>query len=368
MRLAVIGAGHLGRIHARLLAGMPDVELVGVADPSASAREKATADCGARGFEDYRELLEVIDAVVVATPTMLHHAVALDCLAQGLPTLVEKPIAASLDEADDLVQAAKHFGALLQVGHIERFNPAFTAVKPHLEGPKFIEAVRASGFTFRSTDIGVVLDLMIHDLDAVLSLVRSPLVRVDAMGLAVLGRHEDVANARLEFENGCVAQLSASRVSPTGKRQMQVWAEQAFATIDFAKGTASLIRPSQNVLRRELDLDLLSPIEREEFKTHLFEEHLRIEPLQVETRNALADELTDFVSSIRERRAPVVSGEAGRDALAVAERILDAIGSHAWNGRAAGPTGPLASPVIPILRGPHWQNLPEQFPTRREAG
>ncbi len=223
LRVAVIGAGRLGGFHAQKLAQLPEVELVGVADPVESQRSRVAAECRTAAFADYRELCGRIDAAVVAVPTRLHHALGKELLRRGIHVLMEKPLTPTAAEADELVALARRQRLVLQVGHVERFNPALAAASPHLRSPHYLEAVRASGFTFRSTDVGVVLDLMIHDLDVVLSLVRSELRRVDAMGISVLGGHEDVANARLEFANGCVAALSASRVSYEPVRHMQIW-------------------------------------------------------------------------------------------------------------------------------------------------
>lgn len=367
LKLAVVGTGHLGRIHATLLAGMSDVELVAVADPSPTARERVAADCGAKAVSDHQQLLDNVDAAVIATPTQSHHAVALDFLRRGIHLLVEKPLASTSAQAAELVECAERHRATLQVGHIERFNPALTAAAGHLRDPKFIEATRISGFTFRSTDIGVVLDLMIHDLDVVLDLVRSPLRSVSALGLALVGRHEDVAHARLEFENGCIAHLSASRVSSSMRRQMQVWSSYALGTIDFAARTASIMRPSETLLRRALDLEQATAETAAHLKDHLLEEHLPVEHLRVETRNALADELHDFVESVRTGRAPRVDGQQGLAALRVADQILASIGHHAWDGTETGAVGPLATPPPPTLRGPHWDFAPHPTP-RREAG
>jgi predicted dehydrogenase len=369
LKLAVVGAGHLGRIHARLLGAMDDVELVGVADPVSAAREQVAADCHTKAFADHRELLSRVDAAIIATPTRLHHAVALDFLRQGTPLLIEKPLASSVAEADELVEAAHRSGAILQVGHIERFNPAFTAVASRVPHPQYIEAVRAAGYTGRSIDIGVVYDLMIHDIDLTLSLVAAPVSRIQALGVAILGKHEDVAQARLEFANGCVAHLSASRVSyaTAPNRNMQIWSATGYASIDFGNRSASLVTPSQTVLDGQFDCETLSLEERSTLKERVFSELLKLEPLVVESRNALADEQRDFVDAVRTAAVPRVTGEAGREALAVAEGILGSIRGHQWNGSAAGPLRPLLSPP-PVLRGPHWPRTTETRPLRREAG
>ena len=279
VNVAVIGVGHLGRIHARILTGLPQFSLVGVVDPVAENLDRATADFHAPGFRSIHELRGEIDAAVIATPTRFHHQVASELLADGIHLLVEKPLASTYDEACVLVDLARRHGAVLQVGHVERFNPAFASVLPHVGVPKYISAVRRSGFSFRSTDIGVVLDLMIHDIDLVLSLVRSPLRHVEALGLALFGRHEDVANARLSFENGCVAELSASRASRTPARTMDVWSARTMASLDFGARAASVIHPSTAVLRREIDIERLVPAERNALKETLLAEHLPVEHL-----------------------------------------------------------------------------------------
>ncbi len=370
LKLAVVGAGHLGRIHAKLLAQMPDVSLAGIVDPIEQVREKTASEFNCAACADHRELLERVDAAVIATPTKFHHRVALDFLEHGVPLLVEKPLAANFGEADDLVQTAELRGVLLQVGHIERFNPAFLAVAPHVGEPRYIEAVRASGFTGRSTDIGVVLDLMIHDIDLVLSMVGSPLKKASALGLAILGRSEDVAQARLEFEDGCVANLSASRVSTKEmpKREMQIWSESGFAEIDFGNRSACVVQPHTAIRQRALDFEAASTQEKLDLKNRLATELLSVKPLSFESRNALADELRDFVDCIRDGHTPRVTGQHGRDAIQVAEAVLEAIGRHQWHGHAAGPVGPLPNLAPPILRPPHWRTAASNSETRREAG
>ena len=375
LRLAVVGAGHLGRIHAKLLREVPGVELVGVVDPVAAAREKVAADVGTTPYAEHQPLLGKVDGAVIATPTRFHHAVALDFLRQGTPLLIEKPLAADLAEADELVQVAAKQQTILQVGHIERFNPAFTAAAARIGRPRYVEAVRASTYTGRSTDIGVVYDLMIHDIDLLLSLVDAPVTSVRAIGVAVLGSREDATQARLEFANGCVANLSASRVSFTEapRRHMQIWSDEGFAAIDFGTRSAHVVAPCQAVMERRYDYESLSAEEKGQFKDRLYSEILRVEPLEVGSTNALLDELHDFATCIREHRQPRVTGAAGRRAVAVAEAVLQSVERHQWDGGASGPSGPLAMPAQPILRGPHWYAAPGPAPStpsapRREAG
>ncbi|MGA2033257.1 MAG: Gfo/Idh/MocA family oxidoreductase [Thermoguttaceae bacterium] len=355
LKMAVIGAGRLGGFHAQKLRSLPQVELLAVVDPSAAARERVAAQCGTQALADHRALLGVVDAAVIASPTRWHHALAIEFLAAGAHLLVEKPLCTTRAEAEELVALARRKNLVLQVGHVERFNPAFAAAAAQVPAPKYIEAVRAGGVTFRSLDVGVVLDLMIHDIDLVLSLVRAPLQKVEALGLSVLGGHEDIANARLQFQCGSVATLSASRVSYEPVRRMQLWGVQAFAGIDFAARTTTIVRPSETLLRRQFHADRLTPEQAEQCKDHWAEEHL---PRQVQcfaAVDALALELQDFVEAVRTRREPRVSGEAGRDALAVAEQILACIEAHAWDGTADGPAGPLAQRRSSAVPAPHFQ-------------
>lgn len=368
LRMAVIGTGHLGRVHARVLASLDSVELVGVVDPNAAACDMVAADLKTRSLRHYRPLLGEIDAAVIATPTQLHRDVATELLSQGVHVLVEKPLASTAAQADELVELAARFGCVLQVGHVERFNPALTAALPYLGEPKYIEAVRAGVFAFRSLDIGVVMDLMIHDIDLVLSLVRSPAVRVEALGISVFGDREDVANARLTFENGCVATLSASRASYAALRKMHVWSPRAFVSLDLGARQASLVRPSETLLRRQFDAASLPPEAVGEVKERLFEDLLPLETLQVEPCDQITAELMDFIDSVQHAREPRVSGAQGRDAIVVAEAVLAAIETHAWDGTADGRHGPFATPLPRVIPAPHWNLAPQRDAARKEAG
>ena len=365
LRVGVVGAGHLGRIHARLLAAMPEVQLVAVADPVLEAREAVAEESHTMAVADYTKLLGRIDAAVVATPTSLHHAIACELLRCGVPVLVEKPLAATVAQAQEIVALARKHRLPVQVGHVERFNPALTAALPHLEGPRYLESVRAGAFTFRSVDVGVVLDLMIHDIDIVLSLVDSPVSRVEAIGLAVLGQHEDVAQARLEFANGCVANLSASRISHVQRRQLHGWAERALVAVDMANRAATVTEPSSQVLQHAVDVERMNPAERLHYKDHLMNEHLPQRALDVEARNALGDELANFLAAVRGHETLRVPAEDGLAALEIAHRILEQIELHVWEAATDGPVGRLGASAPSILRGPHWSHV--QRPARREA-
>ncbi len=284
LRVAVIGAGHLGRIHARLAGSLEEIDLVAVADPVEASRTSVAQEAGTRGVADYRELIGEIEAAIVATPTTYHHAIGMELLGCGVPLLIEKPLALTAAQANDLVALARQKGVALQVGHVERFNPALTAVAADVRNPKYIEATRTSGYTFRSTDIGVVLDVMIHDLDVVLSLAKSNVVDVQALGISVLGGHEDMATARLTFASGCVAQISASRVSFDQRRTMSIFTSRGSASINFATHEATVVKPSDEVLRREFRSDKLSADERAYWKEHVFDQLLVRTSARFETR------------------------------------------------------------------------------------
>jgi predicted dehydrogenase len=366
LRVAVIGAGHLGRIHARIASALGEIDLIAVVDSDERSRRNAAEEFRTRAVADFRELVGEIEAAILATPTVTHHAIAKELLASGVSLLVEKPITCTAAEADELVELARRKGLVLQVGHVERFNPALASVAADVRDPKFIEATRTSGYTFRSTDIGVVLDVMIHDLDIILALAKSTVEDVEAMGVSVLGGHEDLATARLRFASGCVAQLSASRVSFQQQRTMSIFTSRACTTLNFATFEATVIRPREDVLRREFRADRLSSAERAYTKEHLFDELLVRKQYQPPAVNAIQEEQRDFALAVREGKAPRVDGVAGRNAVAVAELILERIEEHAWDGTAAGRHGPFAMPALPIIAGSTQPAAEREL--RRRAG
>ena len=325
LRIAVVGAGHLGRIHARLLSSVEDVELVGVVDPVEQVRNRVADEFSTRAFASHIEIVDLVDAAIVATTTDHHRDVGVDLLNRGIHALIEKPIARTVLEADELVAAASCNNVVLQIGHVERFNAAWQAATPFIRRPIFIESVRSGGYTFRSTDIGAVLDLMIHDLDLVLSIVRSNVVEVDAVGTTIFGPHEDMAHAHLKFANGCVANLNASRTSFQAQRKMQIVSERAYVGVDFAEQTAKLIRPSKKVMRREIDVRQLDVEERQRMQHNLFTDLLPVRELTIEPNNAIFDEHCDFLHCIRTGDTPRVAGFQARDHLVVAEQILEQI-------------------------------------------
>jgi predicted dehydrogenase len=371
LRVAVIGVGHLGRIHARMAAGLPEIDLVAVVDSRPEARAALAAETGARGVAEHRELFGEIDAAIVATPTYTHSAVASDLMRGGIHVLVEKPITPTLAEANELVQLARRRQLVLQVGHVERFNPALVSVQDQLQDAKFIEARRQSGYTFRSTDVGVVMDLMIHDIDVVLSLVKSPVTSVDAVGVSVLGDHEDMVSARLHFASGAVANLTASRTSYQPLRSMQVFTASQFASIDFAARKSAVVTPRNDVLRREFQQAKLGEDDRVRLRERLFEELLVKQEAPAVEANAIEQELIDFAEAIRTGREPRVTGADGRDAVAVAEAVLAEVRQHAWDGAEGRCVGPLAVPrrhaVAPIAVDDAW-STEDTVVMRRKAG
>jgi predicted dehydrogenase len=373
LRVGVVGVGHLGRHHARILAENEAVELVGVVDTQPGQAQAVAEAHGTNAFTDYRELLSRVDAVCIAVPTSYHGTMARAFLERGVPAMVEKPLARSVAEAEALVALARHRDVVLQVGHIERFNPALTILDGFRIRPKYITAERLSTFTFRSTDIGVVLDLMIHDIDLVLSRIAAPVRSVSALGVSVFGELEDIAQARIEFEDGCIADLTASRASMHAVRTMRLYGAEGYATLDFAARQGTVVRPTDRLRRGELDTTGLDRTDRAAVKQHLFGKLLRVDRVQAEGPDALTLELADFVRAVRTGSRPRVTGEDALPAIRLSERIIHAIEQHAWEGRADGPIGPRELPEpwgepIANLAGPMmWRHRATRSAARDEA-
>ncbi len=359
LRIAVIGVGHLGKIHSKLLQGVEGAELVAIVDPVEAARTAVATDLKTPSYADHRPLLGQIDAAIIATPTRFHHAVAAELLQCGVHVLIEKPITPSVSDAKELVALAEEHSLILQVGHVERFNPAFVAAQPFITDPKYIEVFRTAPYTCRSVDVGVVLDLMIHDLDLVLTLAKSEVVAVEALGSSVFGPNEDWAQARLTFRSGCVANLTASRVSPTTQRSLAAHWQGGSANIDFAAKKSSLLSHAP-VQEEPIDVLNASPADQAHIKEHLFQDYLPLQELPIVETNAILEEQRDFVASIREFRQPRVTGRDGLRALDTAEQILASIAAHHWDGSTSGRIGPHYDEQSGILVSPHWQ--------RRRAG
>jgi predicted dehydrogenase len=343
--MAVVGVGHLGQAHARVLAGLPGVELFGVADVSAAQARTVADRHGTRAYTHFGPLLDQVDAACIVVPTVHHHAVASAFLERGIPLLVEKPLAPTVEQAADLVDLARRKGVILQVGHVERFNPAFEQLRGRPIRPKFVECERHGPFTGRSTDIGAVLDLMVHDLDLLNVLDGTPVVSVEAMGITVFGGHEDLVNARLRFAGGCVAHVTASRISPLPKRRLRIWAPEGYAGVDFMRGRLTLVQPSDELRRHGLNVAHLDPNRRALLKDEIFSRHLLArEQVCAVPEDQLTRELRHFVECVRTGSRPRVNGEDGRAAVELACRVLDSLREHAWEGRPDGPKGPSNMP------------------------
>jgi predicted dehydrogenase len=306
VRIAVVGVGHLGRHHARLVASLPEARLVGVHDHHEGRAEAVAREFGTKVLSDLAEVAETAEAVVVATPTVTHAEIAGRLLACGRDVLVEKPITATVAEAEALLECARECGRILQVGHVERYNPAVQAALKLVSRPGFVEVHRLGVFTQRSLDVDVVLDLMIHDLQIARELAGGPPTEVRAAGVAVLTPRIDIANARISFEGGCVANLTASRVSSEKVRKFRIFAPSLYASVDMQAQTVRALRLSRDGERPEI-VPVEVPVQKEE---------------------PLARELADFVRAVRLRTAPLVPGELGRDALALAGEVVRAIEQH----------------------------------------
>ncbi len=344
LRIAVIGAGHLGRIHAKLLGSVEGAQLVGISDPFEGARQQAAELYDVPVHADYRDLISSIDAAVIAAPTDSHAKISRELLKAGKHVFVEKPLTIDRSDATQLAALAAAKQVTLQVGHVERFNPAFTALGDLAVDVKYVEACRASRFPGRCLDVGVVMDLMIHDLDLVLSLTEAPIRWISASGLSVVSAHEDIAEARIEFECGLVAKLKASRVRPEPARHMQMFGSNGFAEIDFGVPSLSVLKPSHDLLDRSFDLshEVDSPLG---YADELFSDKLTCETIELTPRNAILDELHDFVISIQSQSAPTVDGVAGARAVDIAQRILESIEERVWYSNAkTSEIGPHAYP------------------------
>lgn len=307
LRCAVIGVGYLGKFHAQKYAAVPEAELIAVVDPDSAAGQGLADELGCDYYADYHEILSQVDAVSIVAPTTLHHSIAHDCLNAGIHVLVEKPITTTVAEADELIELAAAKQRVLQVGHLERFNPAVLALSDSLEhAPLFIESHRLAPYKPRATDVNVVLDLMIHDIDIILDLVRSDVVDMRASGASVLSESIDIANARLEFANGCVANVTSSRVSQKSERKMRLFQRNAYVAIDFQDRKLDVYRKG--------DGEMYPGIPDIQHDTH-----------EGGNSDALLAEIQDFLAAITEQRPPIVTGEDGRRALATAIKINEIV-------------------------------------------
>ena len=306
VRTAVIGVGYLGRFHAQKYAALPEAELVAVVDANQQNREQVAAETGCRPVADYRDILGEVDAVSIATPTPLHYPIARECLERGLHVLVEKPITTTIEEARSLVETAARAGRILQVGHLERFNAAILALAGTLRTPRFVESHRLAPFKERGTDVNVVLDLMIHDIDLIQSLVGAPIESIDAVGASVFSAGLDIANARIRYANGCVANTTASRVSMKMERKLRLFQDDAYISIDLQQKVLTIVRKP--------------PAGADVPKGQVL-----IEERTYDQGDALKLEIEAFLHSIRAGTPPVVTGEDGLRALETATRITQMV-------------------------------------------
>jgi predicted dehydrogenase len=306
LRVGVIGVGYLGQFHAEKYARMNDVDLVGVVDIDKNRAETVAKKVNAKPYTDHKVLFGNVDAVSIAAPTSVHFAIAKDFLKNNIDILIEKPISETTREADELIHLAESRELIIQVGHLERFNPAIVALKDIVEKPMFIESHRLSIFQGRCTDVSVVLDLMIHDIDLILNFVRSKISAVYASGVPVVSEHVDIANARLEFESGCVANVTASRISTKNERKIRLFQRDAYVSVDFSKKEITAIKQTGSV-----DSGLIPGMD--------------IKQINFETGDALENELKSYINAVIHRKTPVVTAKMGRDALEIALNIMNQI-------------------------------------------
>ena len=306
LRTAVIGAGHLGRYHAQKYAVLPSSQFVGIADVSPEARAKLADELKTQAFADYRELLGRVDAVSIATPTPHHYEIARAFLEAGAHVLVEKPITTTLDEARSLIDVAAQAGRVLQVGHVERFNPGILALDRVLKTPRFVESHRLAPFKQRGTDVNVVLDLMIHDIDIIQNIVHAPIASLDAIGTSVFSGGLDIANARIRFSNGCVANTTASRVSLKTERKLRIFQDDAYMSVDLQQKILTVVRKSDAPPEGELP-------------------QVRIDEQAFEQGDALKSQIESFLECAAQGREPLVTGEDGLRALETAIRITEQV-------------------------------------------
>jgi predicted dehydrogenase len=323
LKTGVIGTGHLGKLHIKMFKEIDNCELIGIYDQNLLQSETAAKEFNADYFKDEQELLDKVDAVSIAVTTSAHFEVALRCLQQNKHIFIEKPITSKINEAEELVKIANEKNLNIQVGHIERFNPALVSLEKYISDPVFIESDRLSQFNPRGTDVAVVLDLMIHDIDIILSFIKSNVKKIDANGVAVVSDNFDIANARIEFENGAVANVTASRISQKKMRKMRIFQKNTYIALDFVTGASEVYR------LQDVDESVSSGISFGEIGVGDKKKRLVYEQPQITEVNALKYELQLFVNSVLEKTKPVVSGEDGLRALKIADIIIREINESA---------------------------------------
>lgn len=316
IKVGVLGAGHLGKIHLRLLQQSEKYELVGFYDPFDDNATKVAAEFGYTKFENIDALIDAVDAVDIVTPTLSHFDCAVSAIKKGKHVFIEKPISNTVEEAETIIKLAKEYNVKGQVGHVERFNPAFSAVKNQIINPMFIETHRLAEFNPRGTDVPVVLDLMIHDIDAILSVVKSPVKAVHASGVSVISDSPDIANARLEFENGCVANITSSRISMKNMRKARFFQKDAYISVDYLEKACEIVK-MKDAPEQPGDFDMILQNAEGAKKQIYFDNP------NVDANNAILDELETFADAINNNSTPIVTLEDGTNALRVAYQIID---------------------------------------------
>ena len=316
LKVGVLGAGHLGKIHLRLLNQSEKYQLVGFYDPFEENANKVAAEFGYTKFDSISELIAAVDVVDIVTPTLSHHDCAVEAIKAGKHIFLEKPISNTVAEAEEIIALAKEYNVKGQVGHVERFNPAFTAVKNQIQNPMFIETHRLAEFNPRGTDVPVVLDLMIHDIDAILSVVQSKVKSVNASGVAVISDSPDIANARIEFENGCVANVTSSRISMKNMRKSRFFQKDAYISVDYLDKVCEVVK-MKDAPEVPGDFDMILQ-NAEGVKKQIY-----FENPDVHANNAILDELNAFADAINNNTTPIVTLEDGTEALRVAYQIID---------------------------------------------
>jgi len=322
LKVAVIGVGHLGKEHARVFSHLPDVELVGVVDIEKQQAEKIARQYNTRCFFHYKDIIDKVSAVSIAVPTRSHYEITKDFLLHGVHVIVEKPMTGTISAARELINISKKKGIILQAGYIERFNPAIVAIKELAINPKFIECHRLSPFTFRSADIGVVMDLMIHDIDIILNITGSKVKKFDAIGVNVISQQEDIANARIQFQNGCVANITASRVSIRPMRKIRLFSEDSYISIDYQKKEALIYKKSPELTLNSLNISATDASSLADLEGRSFGDLLKMEHIKMDNYEPLRKELESFINCITGNKEPEVSGEEGLKAIEVANNIL----------------------------------------------
>jgi len=328
LKAVVIGAGHLGKEHSRIYSEMPDVSLVGVVDTDKDAGEAVAQRCKTRYYSSLKEILDKVDVASVVVPTKSHYEITKELLNNGIHVLVEKPMTGTVSEAEDLIKLGRQSSVILQPGYIERFNPALEAIKKLDVSLKFIECHRLSPFTFRSADIGVVLDLMIHDIDIILYLSKSKVKKIDAVGVNVIADKEDIANARIQFEDGCVANITASRVSFEPMRRIRLFSENSYISLDYQKQEALIYKKSPKLTLKSIDIENKGVSNITDLKNFSFGDMLKIERIKMNNQEPLRKELESFIDCVKNGKQPVVSGEEGIEAIKIADVIREEINKN----------------------------------------